>query len=296
MAHAILADSLYFDQTWLQKQLDLVERRRQIILHGPPGTGKTLVAMKLAEHIAGSDAYTELVQFHPSYTYEDFFQGYRPITGSTGALTYELKDGPLRRISNQAIKNPEFNYVLVIDEINRGNLAKIFGELYFLLEYRERPIKLQYSQDDEDYFVLPHNLFFIGTMNTSDRSIALLDTAMRRRFSFVELHPEKSPVKDVLSRWLEHHGLDDEPARLLTALNTKIEALEFRIGPSYLMPRDNYYRTHELEDIWEYDILPLLTEHHYGERVDVERTYGLKALRTQLANTSSVNPDSASTG
>ncbi|MET3810875.1 AAA family ATPase [Arthrobacter sp. UYEF3] len=279
---AQLADSLFFDQDWLQKQLDLLERRGQIILYGPPGTGKTFVAMKLAQQIAGDDNYTEIVQFHPSYSYEDFFQGYRPVTSASGSLSYELKDGPLRRIVDQAVKNPEFNYVLVIDEINRGNLAKIFGELYFLLEYRDQPIKLQYSKDDEDFFVLPANLFLIGTMNTSDRSIALLDAAMRRRFSFVELHPDKHPTKTVLTRWLDRHGLDNEPAALLAAVNGKISNTDFRIGPSYLMPNDCQFHPGQLEDIWEYDILPLLSEHHYGERVDIEKVYGLQTLRNQL--------------
>lgn len=281
-ADAQLADSLFFDQDWLQKQLDLLERRGQIILYGPPGTGKTFVAMKLAKHIAGDDNFTEIVQFHPSYSYEDFFQGYRPVTSAAGSLTYELKDGPLRRIVEQAVKNPEFNYVLIIDEINRGNLAKIFGELYFLLEYRDQPIKLQYSKDDDDFFVLPPNLFLIGTMNTSDRSIALLDAAMRRRFSFIELHPDKHPTKAVLTRWLARNGLDNEPATLLAEVNSKIGDTDFRIGPSYLMPRDGKFRPGQLEEIWEYEIMPLLTEHHYGERVDVEKVYGLKALRARL--------------
>lgn len=281
-ADAVLAESLYIDREWLQKQLDLLERRGQVILYGPPGTGKTFVAMKLAQHIAGNGDYTEIVQFHPSYTYEDFFQGYRPATTDAGSLTYELKDGPLRRIVDQALKNPEFSYVLVIDEINRGNLAKIFGELYFLLEYRDRPIKLQYSRDDEDSFVLPANLFLIGTMNTSDRSIALLDTAMRRRFSFVELHPDKPPIDAVLTRWLDHHGLGREPADLLALANARIGGADFRIGPSYLMPKEGRFPPGQLEAIWEYDILPLLTEHHYGERVDVEGTYGLEALRARL--------------
>lgn len=280
-ADSDLAESLYFDREWLQKTLNLLERRGQVILYGPPGTGKTFVAMKLSKHIAG-DKYTEIVQFHPSYSYEDFFQGYRPVTSPSGSLTYELKDGPLRRIVDQAVMNPEFNYVLVIDEINRGNLAKIFGELYFLLEYRDQPIKLQYSRDDEDFFVLPANLFLIGTMNTSDRSIALLDAAMRRRFSFVELHPDKHPTKTVLTRWLNRHGLDNEPAALLAAVNAKIGNSDFRIGPSYLMPGDCQFGSGQLEEIWEYEILPLLNEHHYGERVDVEKVYGLRALRAQL--------------
>ena len=281
-ANADLAEKLYLDQGWIQKHLDLLERRKQIILYGPAGTGKTFVAMKVAQHIAGDDKYVEIVQFHPSYTYEDFFQGYRPVTSTTGSLTYELKDGPLRRIVQQAVTNPEFNYVLVIDEINRGNLAKIFGELYFLLEYRNQPIKLQYSKDDGDFFVLPANLFLIGTMNTSDRSIALLDAAMRRRFSFVELHPDKPPVNTVLRKWLSGYGLDSEPADLLDAVNENITDPDFKIGPSYLMPIEGRFDAGQLEEIWDYGILPLLSEHHYGEGIDVEKVYGLAALRAQL--------------
>ncbi|GAA3326243.1 AAA family ATPase [Paeniglutamicibacter sulfureus] len=277
-----LAQRLFMHSAWLQKQLDLIERRRQIILFGPPGTGKTFVALKLAEHIAGDDKYTEIVQFHPSYSYEDFFQGYRPVTSASGTLTYELADGPLRRIVEQAVKNPEYNYVLVIDEINRGNLAKIFGELYFLLEYRDQPIKLQYSKNDEDTFILPRNLFLIGTMNTSDRSIALLDAAMRRRFSFVELHPDKQPVKSVLPQWLEHHGLEPEPAVLLDEVNLRINNPDFKLGPSYLMPKNGTFLDGQLEEIWEYDVLPLLSEYHFGEDVDVEEKYGLKSLRAHL--------------
>lgn len=277
-----ISSRLHMADGWLQKQLNLIERRRQIILYGPPGTGKTYVALALAEHIAGDAKYTELVQFHPSYSYEDFFQGYRPVTTDSGALTYELKDGPLRRIVEQAVRNPEFNYVLVIDEINRGNLAKIFGELYFLLEYRDRPIKLQYSHDDDDFFRLPSNVFIIGTMNTSDRSIALLDAAMRRRFSFVELHPDKDPVRHVLDRWLRHHELDAEPAILLYSLNQLIGDSDFKVGPSYLMPEPSEFDSGRLEEIWEYDILPLLAEHHFGEGVDIEKRYGLEALRQRV--------------
>lgn len=283
-----LAESVFMDSTWLQKQLNLIERRRQIILFGPPGTGKTFLALKLAAHIAGNDSYTEIVQFHPSYSYEDFFQGYRPVTTSLGNLTYELKDGPLRRIVDQAIKNPEYNYVLVIDEINRGNLAKIFGELYFLLEYRDQPIKLQYSKDDEDTFVMPENLFLIGTMNTSDRSIALLDAAMRRRFSFVELHPEKQPVKSVLPQWLEHHQLDPEPAALLAEVNARINNPDFQLGPSYLMPKSGTFLAGQMQEIWEYDVLPLLIEHHFGEEVDIEEKYGLASLRAHLKKEAAV--------
>src|SRR6185312_10149303 len=149
----------------------------------------------------------ELIQFHPSYSYEDFFEGFRPAPTTDGSgVLYELTPGPLRRIAKAASEDLARPYVLIIDEINRGNIPKIFGELLFLLEYRRREVRLQYWP--EAAFTLPENLFLIGTMNTADRSIALVDAALRRRFYFVEFSPTKPPVSDVLARWLEAHGLD----------------------------------------------------------------------------------------
>lgn len=277
-----LAEQVHMDRPWLDKQLNLLERRGQVILYGPPGTGKTHLAMALADHVSGSEQYTQLVQFHPSYGYEDFFEGYRPVTNQEGQLSYRLKDGPLRRMVNDALTNPEYNYVLVIDEINRGNLAKVFGELYFLLEYRHRKINLQYS---EEPFELPENLFIIGTMNTSDRSIALMDAAMRRRFAFIELHPESEPVSRVLSKWLAANELDPTPAALLRQLNRTIEDPDFRIGPSYLMPKDGRLDEDTLQQVWDHEILPLLEEHHYGQGLRVSDRYGLRALRSALKQT-----------
>ncbi|MDQ0635078.1 5-methylcytosine-specific restriction protein B [Arthrobacter pascens] len=279
-ANAALSGRVYIEEKWLQEALDLLKNKRQLILFGPPGTGKTFIGLALAEHIARDEA--ELVQFHPSYSYEDFFQGYRPVTVN-GALSYELKDGPLRRIVDKANKAQHRNFVLVIDEINRGNLAKIFGELYFLLEYRHRKINLQYS---EETFELPDNLFIIGTMNTSDRSIALMDAAMRRRFAFRELHPAQRPVSEVLSGWLLAHKSNDlgqEPALLLQQLNKKINDASFSIGPSYLMPKVGGITQDVLTRIWESEILPLLEEHHYGEGKDVLKQYRLDTLRAELA-------------
>jgi hypothetical protein len=277
-ATAEFADSLHIDRAWLQEKLDLIERRKQVILYGPPGTGKTYLARKLAQQIAEDAAAVTLVQFHPSYSYEDFFEGFRPAT-TNGSLSYELKSGPLKRIAEQARRDPERNFVLIIDEINRGNLAKIFGELYFLLEYRDAEVSLLYSQDSS--FTLPPNITIIGTMNTSDRSIALMDAAMRRRFAFIELHPQKQPTASVLRRWLGHHKLDGESANLLDALNTQIES-DYAVGPSYLMSSDLDVSENRLTDIWKHEILPLLEEHHFGDGIDIEKRYGLKSLRARL--------------
>ena len=189
--------------------------------------------------------------------------------------------------------HPGEPYVLIIDELNRANLAKVFGELYFLLEYRDQWINLQYQP--EASFSLPRNLFIIGTMNTADRSIALLDAAMRRRFSFIELHPDEEPVRQVLANWLRANQLDGERARLLHALNSAIEEQDrdMRIGPSYLM-RDEAGTEAGLARVWKHDILPLLEEHYYGRlsRAQLHARFGLAALRADLQGNAESDGDS----
>jgi hypothetical protein len=281
------ADSLHMDVGSLQEIAALLASRRQLVFYGPPGTGKTYLAMKLARYLVGPEdrSRVQLVQFHPSYAYEDFFEGFRPIETGKGDATFELAPGPLRRIAKDAKANPDKPYILVIDELNRANLAKVFGELYFLLEYRTESIQLQYNPTEA--FQLPPNLFFIGTMNTADRSIALLDAAMRRRFSFVELHPDQPPVRDVLGRWLAANGYGDSRARWLTTLNAAIEEQDrdLRIGPSYLM-RPDANTADGLARIWKYDIMPLLEEHYYGRltRQQIHDKFGLDAIRAEAAN------------
>ena len=233
-----LAASLHMETGPLQDIVELLASRRQVVLYGPPGTGKTYLALALARHLVGADSpsHQQLVQFHPSYSYEDFFEGYRPAQTASGHPTFEIVPGPLRRIAEDARLNPDQPFVLIIDEMNRANLAKVFGELYFLLEYRKHSVQLQYRP--EKPFQLPANLYLIGTMNTADRSIALLDAAMRRRFAFVELHPDEPPVRDVLANYLAaNHRTGDPRVELLAALNAAIEDTDrdFKIGPSYLM-------------------------------------------------------------
>jgi 5-methylcytosine-specific restriction protein B len=276
---AELAAKLLMDQAELQKITDLLWERKQIIFYGPPGTGKTYLASGLARHLT-EDGAVKLVQFHPSYTYEDFFEGFRPEPGGSGTLTFTLRAGPFRDFAEVAAAIPSTAYILLIDEINRANLAKVFGELYFLLEYRDSSISLQYSPDKE--FTLPQNLFIIGTMNTADRSIARIDTAMRRRFAFVELDPRIPPVRGLLARWLASKHLPNEPARLLDALNARLEDADAAIGPSYLMKEPIYQRPDGLDRVWQYEIMPLLEDLFYGQR-DLADHYGLQSLRKAVS-------------
>jgi 5-methylcytosine-specific restriction protein B len=273
------AGRLLTDQTELVKIADLLWERKQIIFYGPPGTGKTYLARELARHLT-DDGAVKLVQFHPSYTYEDFFEGFRPEPGGSGTLTFTLRAGPFRDFAEVAADNPTTAYILIIDEINRANLAKVFGELYFLLEYRDESISLQYSPDKE--FILPQNLFLIGTMNTADRSIARIDTAMRRRFAFVELDPRIPPVQGLLSRWLDQHHLPQQAALLLDELNMRIADSDAAIGPSYLMDKRIYQREDGLGRVWQYSIMPLLEDLFYGQR-DLDELYGLSSLRKAIA-------------
>ena len=274
-----LATDLFVGSAWLVEVAELLDERRQVIFYGPPGTGKTWIARKLAADLVGPEQ-VKLVQFHPAYTYEDFFEGYRPVPGKgEGTISFELRAGPLRQLVNRAREHPEQAFVLIIDEINRANLAKVFGELYFLLEYRDQAVDLLYSADEEG-FTLPTNLYVIGTMNTADRSIALVDAAMRRRFAFVELSPDTEPTKSLLAEWSAHHGLGTTAAKLLVELNRRIEDPDFRIGPSYFMKSTDpeAHTPDRLERTWRTSIVPLLQEHHYGQWDSVARRYGLASL------------------
>ncbi|WP_328423220.1 AAA family ATPase [Streptomyces sp. NBC_00443] len=196
-------------------------------------------------------------------------------------MVFDVLPGPFRLLAERAAKDPANPYILIIDEINRANLAKVFGELYFLLEYREEPVTTQYSPHDP--FHLPGNLFLIGTMNTADRSIALVDAAMRRRFAFRRLSPEQPPVRGLLDRWLRDRGLPGTPARLLDELNARLGDADRAIGPSYLMRR-GVDRPEVLGLVWRTQILPLLEDQLYGTGVDVEKEYGLDSLRRALGS------------
>ena len=272
-----LADELLIDRAFPVRVKKLLADKRQVVFQGPPGTGKTYVARKLAQCLAGSAERVRLVQFHPSYAYEDFVQGFRPVLRD-GQPGFELTGGPLLAAAEQARAEPDERHFLVIDEINRGNLSKVFGELYFLLEYRNEEMSLQYSAKP---FSLPDNLYFIGTMNTADRSIALVDLALRRRFHFVEFHPDKPPVAGLLARWLAKHAAEwSWLAAAVDRANEKLSDRQAAIGPSYFMKPN-------LDDemvrlIWEHNVLPYVEEHLYGEHERL-REFDLDALRNEDA-------------
>ena len=217
-----------------------------------------------------------LVQFHPSYSYEDFVQGYRPklIDGNPG---FELTDGPLVDMAKLAREEPRARHFLVIDEINRGNLAKVFGELYFLLEYREEHMQLQYSNEP---FSLPNNLYIIGTMNTADRSIALVDLALRRRFHFVEFHPKVPPIEGLLGRWLEKNAPDMSwIADVVTLANQRLDDHHASIGPTYFMRKSGQLDEDWVRMTWEHNVRPYIEERFFGEQEKM-KPFDLNALAT----------------
>jgi len=256
---AALADELLVDRSWLDRALWLLRDRRALVLYGPPGTGKTWIARKIAEWFAPRAELRTLVQFHPTYAYEDFVEGWRPLP-TPGAMSLDLIQGPLLRLAEDASDSPEDNAVLVIDELNRGFVPKVFGELFFLLEYRDEPVRLMYSSTT---FSLPPNLYFIATMNTADRSLASLDQALRRRFHFVSLFPGESPVKEMFTQWLHRHNPNFVwLSEALDRVNRMIGDRDIAIGPSHFMRAD-------LDDevlgwIWESSVLPTISEIFHG--------------------------------
>ena len=280
-----LTDDLLLGQEFLEEIEVLLREKRQVIFQGPPGTGKTYVAQALANCLAGTNDRVTLVQFHPSYAYEDFVRGFRPTLDQEQA-GFALQDGPLIRAAEQARRdeglNPTPSHFLIIDEINRGNLAKIFGELYFLLEYRDKSIRLQYQKKGEKEFSLPKNLYILGTMNTADRSIALVDLALRRRFYFVEFHPDVKPVKGVLGRWLDENASEMKGvAKVVQKANELLkDDKHAAVGPSYFM-KECLDRT-MVKRIWKHSVLPYIEERLFGDENRVKE-FDFEKLCTEVA-------------
>jgi 5-methylcytosine-specific restriction protein B len=277
-------DGLFLSDATFDDMLTALKEKKNIVLQGAPGVGKTFVAKRLAYAFIGSDdpQRVQLIQFHQSYSYEDFVQGFRP----TAKGHFELMPGLFyqfcrRAQRHEATKTP---HVLIIDEINRGNLSKIFGELMMLIEPDKRgksfSMPLAYAQDPDDTFFVPTNLHVIGMMNTADRSLAFVDYALRRRFRFITLRPEFG--SDRFRRWLLDAGADrslvDKIAARMQALNDVITAdtknlgAGYQIGHSFFCPTDGV----QPDDAWyrrviESEIVPLLQEYWFDDDQKVQQ-------------------------
>lgn len=241
----VLADGCFIARTKLEEILEQLRVKKNIILQGPPGTGKTWLARRLAFALIGQrdDSKVRAVQFHPNLSYEDFVRGWRPA--GDGKLT--LVDGPFVEMMKVAAKQPTERHVVIIEEINRGNPAQIFGEMLTLLEADKRTpneaLELSYKRSDDERVFIPDNLYVIGTMNIADRSLALVDLALRRRFAFIDLEPI---LGKVWQDWVQSKcGIDSEILveieKRLNILNKEISAdtslgRQFRVGHSYVTP------------------------------------------------------------
>lgn len=262
---------LFVDESRLQRLLSLLRRKKNLVLQGAPGTGKTFIAKRLAYLLLGEkdEACVSMVQFHPSYSYEDFVQGYRPIENG-----FQLRRGVFYEFCRRAMATPQKPHVLIIDEINRGNLSKILGELMLLIESDKRSpefaVSLTYSGESGESFYVPENLYIVGTMNTADRSLSLVDYALRRRFSFVELSPGFSSPR--FSSVLAGLGLSSETINELKSRMSRLNELiasdehslgrGFCIGHSFFVPSQPISDGASwLEEIMEYEIVPLLEEY-----------------------------------
>ncbi len=273
-----LVETTNLTQSEVEKIEELLREKKQIIFEGPPGAGKTYVAELFARYFTDNqlegphDERIVVVQFHQSYGYEDFVQGIRPETNAKGQLEYRVRDGVFKRLCDTAGRNPNENFVIVVDEINRGNISRIFGELLFLLEYRDKRVSLPYSRPNDPPFSIPKNVYMIGTMNTTDRSLAQIDYALRRRFFFYRMLPVIDGAAPVLKRWLEKQEFGQESQeqvlRLFVALNERIRlhlGEHYQVGHSYFMTPD--IATEAGRDrVWMYAVMPLLEEYFYNYR------------------------------
>jgi 5-methylcytosine-specific restriction protein B len=280
---------------FIEKIQAILERKKQVILYGPPGTGKTYWAEETAKELSARNQFNKSYSlltneekdliygndyissvrvccFHPNYGYEDFIEGYKPEKANDH-MVFVLKDGVFKKLCQDARDNSSKNYYLIIDEINRGDIPRIFGELIFLIEKnkREKTVILPLSKKP---FSIPDNVYLIGTMNTADRSIALLDTALRRRFGFYELMPNSSILGDIT-----FNGLPLGP--WLTLLNQRItenlghDARNLQIGHSYFLEN-----TKPITDVYKFiriireDIIPLLEEYFYENITLIDNILG----------------------
>ena len=296
----------------MEKYINILKENYNFILTGAPGTGKTYLAKQIAAKIIFDNniEYTEdledddnfknqckFVQFHPSYDYTDFVEGLRPIKDSNGNIMFERKDGVFKEFCKNALQNRSSKFVFIIDEINRGEISKIFGELFFAIDTGYRGeigrVKTQYNNlisndeaDDEfeDGFFVPENVYIIGTMNDIDRSVESMDFAMRRRFAWKEIKAKDTQY--MLDNILDNEVLDEAKERM-NKLNKAIEKIEgfnssYHIGASYFLKLKNYYNGGNIEEafnsLWENHLRGLLYEYLRGMPDAESKLEELKSL------------------
>lgn len=265
-------EEVYMDGDSYDTLVELIRVKKNVILQGAPGVGKTFAAKRLAYSMMGvkDQERVMMVQFHQSYTYEDFIEGFRPSSTSNG---FEIKKGSFYNFCKKAADDLENEYFFIIDEINRGNLSKIFGELFMLIENDKRGNALQLLYSDEKFFV-PANVYIIGMMNTADRSLAMLDYALRRRFAFFEMKPGFGSDGFRVYRMALGNSKFDRLIDCVEKLNTVIEADDslgegFCIGHSYFCNLKTV-TDKALSNIVEYEMVPLLKEYWYDEPIKVK--------------------------
>ena len=260
-----------------EEMLESLLRKKNLILQGPPGTGKSFVAKRLAYSLLGfeDDSRIESVQFHQSFSYEDFIQGFRPKKDGSG---FTLKDGVFYRFCKKALLDLTRPYVFIIDEINRGNLSKIFGEVMLLIETDKRDqrweVSLTYSDESASKFHIPANVHILGMMNTADRSLAIVDYALRRRFAFKDVLPGFD--SDKFGPLLESKGVESQ---VIAAIQTKMAALNkeiessvdlgrgFTIGHSFFVPFQEVTDSKAWYGrVINNEIIPLLREYWFDKK------------------------------
>lgn len=258
---------VYIDEGQYEKLAGLLRRKRNLILQGAPGVGKTYAAQRLAYSLMGvkDKSRVMMVQFHQNYGYEDFVMGFRPDPDGTG---FKLREGPFYKFCKAAEIDDDNDYFFIIDEINRGNLSKIFGELFMMIEKDKRGNKLQLLYADE-MFSIPENIYIIGTMNTADRSLALIDYALRRRFAFFEMRPAFENEQFKLSIEEKHNDKLNSLIRVVEQLNGAISE-DAALGWGFCIGHSYFCTTENVDDSWlysvvEYELVPLLQEYWFDD-------------------------------
>ncbi len=271
----LISDGIFLSELEINEIIERLKTKKALILQGAAGVGKTFLAKKLAYALMqeiDSDRL-EMVQFHQSYSYDDFVRGYRP----DGNGSFALKNGVFYEFCQKAINNPDQEFIFIIDEINRGNLSQIFGELLMLIENDKRgaehSVPLLYHAKNEAKFYIPSNLYIIGLMNLADRSLAMVDYALRRRFAFVTLQPKYE--SEIFKQWLLERKMKPELVNLiikkLSALNQKIKddsllGENYQIGHSFFCPKGDdfsYLNENWYQSIIKTEIVPLLKEYWF---------------------------------